>query len=237
MKICIIHINSAPPALPTLEDSPQRFMRVITPYMDMDVQWDVVKLLGEDLPNMDDYDGFLITGGGAKLVDEELPETTTNLLDFIRQLHDAKKPLVGICWGHQAISKALGGNVSLSPKGYGMGVKSTNVIKKLDWMADAPETIHLYSMHQCQVDVPPPGAELYLSSDFCEYGGFAWGNHIFTMQQHPDYNMAVSRAMINKRTDRLSPEKIQIALDSLSHAHHTELSCQWVGAFFMQHKA
>ena len=246
MKICIIHINSSPPALSTLEDSPLRFMRGITPYMDMDVTWDVVKLLGDDLPNIDDYDGFLITGGGAKLIDDELPETTTNLLDFIRRLHDAKKPLVGICWGHQAISKALGGNVSLSPKGYGMGIKSGKIIKALPWMkvggmssddtTPVPDTINLYSMHQCQVDVPPPNAIHFLTSDFCEYGGFAWGNHIFTLQQHPDYNMAVSRAMITKRQDRLTPENLEIALKSLSHPHHTELACQWVGAFFLQHK-
>ena len=235
MKICIIHINSSPPALPTLEDSPQRFIRCITPYMDLNVQWDVVRLLDDSLPDIYDYDGYLITGGGAPLISKEIPETM-NLLKFIRQLHAEKIPLVGICWGHQAITKALGGSVSLSDKGYGMGIKSGNIIKKLPWMSQAPEMVYLYSMHQCQVVSPPEGAELYITSDFCEYGGFAIGNHIFTMQQHPDYNINVSRAMIARRKDRLDDASLNTAIKSLGLPHHTELACQWVGEFFLQYK-
>ena len=91
-------------------------------------------------------------------------------------------------------------------------------------------------MHTCQVTEHPEGGELFLSSDFCPNAGYVFGNHALTIQQHPDYNMIVSEAMINSREDRLPPAQFKIAKDSLSTPHHTELSCEWVGNFFKQHR-
>ena len=165
----------------------------------------------------------------------DIAPETTKLMEFIRKVHDAKIPLVGICWGHQVTSMALGGKIEISSKGYGMGIKDSKVVKKLDWMQYAPETVSLYSMHRCQVVEPPKNADVYLTSDFCEYGGFVIDNHVFTMQQHPDYNLGVSRGMIETREDRLPAEDWNLALESLSKPQHTELACQWVGNFFLQH--
>ncbi len=236
MKICIIHINASPNPSPDIETPPQRFMRHITPYMALDVDWGVVRLMDDDYPaDIHDYDGYLITGGAAPLVDEPHTPKVVALLDFIRQLNEAKIPLVGICWGHQGIAIALGGKVEKFEK-YGMGIRGTHVIKKYDWMKQAPDFVYLYSMHTCQVTIPPKDAELFLSSDFCHYAGFTYGNHIMTIQQHPDFNLNVSLAMMDKRRERLTAEQLAIAEKSLSQSHHTEIACQWVGQFFMQHK-
>ena len=218
------------PPSDTLEPAPQRFMRCITPYVGLNTTWEVVRLFGDTMPNINDYDGYLITGGSAPIVSKVIPETT-NVLNFICALHQAKKPLVGICWGHQAICKALGGTVQLSDKGYGMGIKQTQVIKTYDWMEQTADTVGLYSMHQCQVTIPPPEGELYLTSDFCPYAGFTIGKHIMTMQQHPDYNIPLSIAMIHRRRDRLSDMQYATAMQSLCHPHHTEMACRWVGQF------
>ncbi len=235
MKICIIHINQTPPPSPTIEEAPKRFIRHITPFLDLTVDWSVIRLFGDDMPAVRDYDGYLITGGSAPMISKVIPETQ-NLLAFIRDVYDAKIPLVGICWGHQAICKALGGDLDISEKGYGMGLKQTQVIKHFDWMQYTPDVVNLYSMHRCQVTIPPKDALLFLTSDFCKYAGFVFGNHVLTLQQHPDYNLAVSEAMINRRQDKLSKQQLKIARESLHTAHHTEIACQWVGNFFAQHR-
>ena len=56
-----------------------------------------------------DADGWLLTGSrhGAY---EDLPWIPP-LEDFIREIHAGGRPMVGICFGHQIIAKALGGKV------------------------------------------------------------------------------------------------------------------------------
>lgn len=235
MKICIIHINASKHPSPTIETPPQRFIRHVTPFMNLDVDWDVVRLMDDEFPtDIDQYDGYLITGGSAPLLDEPHPRSLV-LIDFIRKLNDAKKPLVGICWGHQVICVALGGTVKKFEK-YGMGVRPNNVIKKYDWMVQAPDVVNMFAMHTCQVTDPAPGAELWLSSDFCINGGYTYGDHIMTMQQHPDYNLPTSRQMILSRQDRLPADQYKVALNSLNNPHHSEVTSEWIGAFFMKHK-
>lgn len=232
MKICILHIgHTDPDDTSNNPPSPMRFRRGISPFIDAD--WTRISAVEDALPNPTDFDAYLITGG--KYAVYENYDWQDNLMDFIRTLHAKKILLAGICYGHQAIAHALGGTVELSPKGYGIGLRESKVIRKPHWMQHAPDVVTLYSMHKRQVTQLPDGAIPYLTSDFCPQGGFTIGNHIFTIQQHPDFNAEVSRELITKRQDEMQ-DITKTALNSLLNPHHTELSCQWIADFFAQHK-
>ena len=56
------------------------------------------------------FDGYVITGSPASVNDDNLP-WIGQLLDFIRAVHTARQPLIGLCFGHQAVARALGGQV------------------------------------------------------------------------------------------------------------------------------
>ncbi len=233
MKICILHIGHMTDA-DNARNPPSyiRFQRGIDPFID--VEWIKIAALEEPLPeNPYDFDGYLITGGNQTVYEDH--PWQNRLMDFIRVLHKEKIPLVGVCYGHQAIAHALGGIVELSEKGYGIGIKDCQVIYKPDWMQHAPETVSLYSMHKQQVKKLPEGAISFLTSDFCKEAGFVIGNHMFAIQQHPDFNAEVSRELIEKRHDQMVGIADK-ALKSLTRPHHTELSCQWIADFFAQHK-
>lgn len=232
MKICILHIGHIDAEEnPKNPPSPVRFMRGISPFLNAD--WTTISAVKDTLPNPTDFDGYLITGGKYAVYEQH--DWQDKLLDFIRTLHAQKIPLVGICYGHQAIAQALGGNVELSPKGYGVGLKPTQVVQKPHWMQHAPDTVTLYSMHKRQVTTIPQQATPFLTSDFCPNAGFTIGDHTFTVQQHPDFNAEVTRELVEKRRDEMAT-CAETALKSLTNPHHTELSCQWIADFFNHHK-
>jgi GMP synthase-like glutamine amidotransferase len=68
---------------------------------------------GGDLPDASQFDLVILTGGLYDLTKPEVEPWVAGLLDWIRQTvaHNPTTKLLGICWGHQSISHALGGKV------------------------------------------------------------------------------------------------------------------------------
>ena len=77
---------------------------------------------------------------------------------LIPQIVAAKIPLIGICFGHQLIAKALGGRVEKAKNGWGVGVKHYKIYEKPSWMKGAGATIGGIVFHKDQVVALPPNA-------------------------------------------------------------------------------
>ena len=69
------------------------------------VNFDVHK--GEYPNEIEEVDAYLITGSSASAYDDE--SWIADLGAFVGKLHEVKKPLIGICFGHQLIAHYLGG--------------------------------------------------------------------------------------------------------------------------------
>lgn len=157
-------------------------------------------------------DGWLITGSrfSAYAPEPWIPP----LKDLVRQIAAMQKPLVGICFGHQVIAEALGGKVEKSEKGWGLGTDAYQI--KPDANNDLPDQIVLNVFHQDQVVELPPAAEVFASSDFCQYAGFYIGDRIMTIQAHPEYRIGFNQALLEVRRELIEPrELVDQALDTL----------------------
>ncbi|HEX5757463.1 MAG TPA: glutamine amidotransferase, partial [Arenimonas sp.] len=75
--------------------------------------------LGAELPDRRGYAGVFITGSGAMVTDRE--PWSERSADWLRDAAHAGLPLFGICYGHQLIAHALGGEVGYNPRGREMG--------------------------------------------------------------------------------------------------------------------
>ncbi|MGC6485663.1 MAG: glutamine amidotransferase-related protein [Candidatus Puniceispirillales bacterium] len=167
-----------------------------------------------------DHDAFLITGSPAGTYDSH--DWIQTLRDLIREIHAARKPLVGICFGHQMIADALGGSSGKSPKGWGLGVRRAAISDAPAWLDDMGSSFDLLYVHQDQVTAVPPDAVVIAGNTFCPIAAFTLGDHIFCMQGHPEFTAEAVEAIIDFRTDRIAADVGSEAKATLHLPHDSQ---------------
>src|SRR5215470_14692030 len=170
---------------------PQMFEAMIAA-ADPSVTFDTVSIpAGEPLPRVDAIEAILITGSSAGVYDGF--DWIAPLEDFVRTAHEAKVPMVGVCFGHQLVAQALGGVARKSEKGWGLGRHVYDVAPG-NGLIDGTR-IALAASHQDQVITPPPGAKTILSSDFTEHAGLLYvGGTTLSVQPHPEFSIGYALA-------------------------------------------
>jgi len=127
--------------------------------------------------------------------------------------HGAK--LMGVCFGHQIIARALGGEVRKYDGGFGAGVRCSRVIDDAMKPYFPGQTMHLLYSHHDQVMMLPDGATRCATSDFCLNESFRMGRQVVTFQGHPEFTVAYSRHLLTNCSDDLDENVKTTALHSL----------------------
>lgn len=174
-------------------------------------------------------DAYLITGSHHG-VNDGFP-WIEQLEDFVRTLHAAQKKVVGICFGHQLIAKALGGKVMKSPKGWGIGMSQNEIFQHKQWMSPSQKQFNLLVSHQDQVVELPPEAEVLAGSDFCPNYMMQIGSNLFTIQGHPEFTKEYTRDLMMLRKDIHQEQEIARGLQSLELTEDDALIAQWIVQF------
>jgi GMP synthase-like glutamine amidotransferase len=145
--------------------------------------------------NVTDADGWLITG--AKYAACERHDWIGNLERLIREIYDARMPMIGICFGHEIIAQALGGRVEKSNRGWTVGpvCYERNDLKKTQTML---------AWHRDQVTVKPALAEIVGSSADCENAILRYGSTVMTYQGHPEITPDYLRDLLRLQGQHLS---------------------------------
>ncbi len=186
---------------------------------------------GELPANPDDHDGYLISGSAASVFEDK--DWIRALMAFVRQCRDAGVRMVGICFGHQLIAHALGGETIRSPKGWGFGIHSASLTDNPNWMdADDPD-FKLVVIHQDQVVKLPPGFTAIASNDFCPNSVITDNNLMLGIQGHPEFSKEYCAYRADFRRELIGEEKHQEAMEQLS-SNDTQAGkvLGWVSRFF-----
>ena len=192
--------------------------------------WDVnVK---HDIPASPfDADGWIVTGSKHGVYEDH--PWIEPLKAFLRTAHEARAPIVGVCFGHQILAEALGGKVAKSDRGWGCGIHEYTLRQKLPWMDETRETIAIQAMHQDQVISKPPGATVLADSPFCPYAGLTYGDTAMSVQPHPEFDAEFERKIIEVRRGPVIPEAVaDEALARVDGPTDSEMFGRWITNFF-----
>lgn len=142
-------------------------------------------------------DCWVITGSRHGVY-ENLPFIEP-LKALVRDIYNLKIPLVGVCFGHQVIAQALGGQVEKYSGGWSVGAT--------DYEFEG-QTVSLNAWHQDQVVALPADARVLGSSPFCKYAFLGYGENVFTVQAHPEFDSRFINGLIDTRGRGLVPDDL-----------------------------
>jgi GMP synthase-like glutamine amidotransferase len=230
LKLGILKTGAPPEsAIPRFGGYPDMFKRLLGPEA-YDYRVYAVDE-GEWPETPTDSDAWLVTGSSAGAYDP-LP-WIAQLEDFLRAAL-GQRPLVGICFGHQIMAQAFGGQVMKSPKGWGVGEQVYEIMRPELWM-DGAERIRLPGSHQDQVIEAPPGTEVIAASVFTPIGGLAWRDApAISLQLHPEFEPAYAIALIeSRRGTRFTDEEADKAIASYGGPDDRARVGGWINNFLL----
>jgi GMP synthase-like glutamine amidotransferase len=186
---------------------------------------------GATLPDPASLEAILITGSAAGVYDDYF--WLDPLRAFIRDAYSKKTSMLGICFGHQIMADALGGDVRKSEKGWGLGRHTYAVTQRPAFMANAPMSLSVACSHQDQVIVPPPEAEVILASEFTPNAGLVYKNGAaLSFQPHPEFADDYAMALVELRRGKAPEEVVETALKSVAKPSDSAEVALYLGRFF-----
>ncbi|MBU2983193.1 type 1 glutamine amidotransferase [Lentibacter algarum] len=155
--------------------------------------------------SLEGLDGVMITGSPHSVNSGEA--WVERLFGLIREIYAKGLPMFGACFGHQAIAKALGGEVGDNPEGWVFGLVEA---KYRDGTS-----LPLYASHSEQVIKLPDNAEIIAEGPDCGVAGFVIGQGVMTNQYHPEMEPEFIAALVEHLADELPADVIDAARESL----------------------
>lgn len=207
---------------------PQMMQRLLTS-LSPDIICETYQAIDGQLPTLDAADGFIILGSQYSVY-EDLP-WMQGLQEWVVNCAQTDKPLIGICFGHQLISAALGGQVEKSSQGWGVGVMSSRVGLNMPWMQPPLDEVSLIVSHQDQVLDLPANTQVVMSNGFCPFSALLIGTSVLTFQGHPEFLPEYSRCLMLRRQDRIGHERVEKGLASLEGALDSAIIGRWITQF------
>jgi GMP synthase (glutamine-hydrolysing) len=162
---------------------------------------------GAALPEPNDVAGVVITGSHSMVTDRAPWSERTAA--WLRAAVAQHIPVLGICYGHQLLAHALGGEVGDNPHGTEVG--TVNVYLNEAGAADRllgglANPLRVHVSHQQTVLTLPIGARLLAWSDRDQHQAFVVGDYAWGVQFHPEFNADVVRAYTEDDRELLRAE-------------------------------
>jgi GMP synthase (glutamine-hydrolysing) len=159
------------------------------------------------LPRPRDAHGFIVTGSSSSVTERAPWMLRTEAL--LRDVAEAGTPIFGICFGHQMIGQALGGEVAKNPRGREIGTVDVRVLPHSPRDAMFNGLGDVFTANHTHVDSVvklPPGARVLAQTDLEPNAAFAIGDAIKCVQFHPEIDGDAMRGYVEARAHLIEAE-------------------------------
>ncbi|KAE8366758.1 Aldehyde/histidinol dehydrogenase [Aspergillus caelatus] len=175
--------------------------------------WDVVNK--SEYPKPEDFDALLLTGSKHD-AHADVP-WINELVKYVHDIYEQhKKPIIGICFGHQIVARALGARVARNEEGWEISAEPFPLSDSGKQLF-SKESLVIHQMHRDNVFEVPQGCINLGSSPRCEVQGFYLPQRVLALQGHPEYDEFVMTELIKLR-HAMGRFDAELAKDGLSRA-------------------
>ncbi|GHA32491.1 glutamine amidotransferase [Devosia pacifica] len=234
MKLTIIETGAVPGPLQSQYGSyPEMFRRMFANAAPGEFSFDTVTVEdGIALPDPETLEGVAITGSPAGVHDDL--RWIEPLRAFIQKAHAAGVPMVGICFGHQIMADALGGQVARAPGGWGIGRHDYTRTSTSSVLDPLPKLVQVACSHQDQVVEAPPEAQTILASPFTPHAGLVYNNgRAMSLQPHPEFSDDYALALVDLRKEQVPAATLDAAKASFAQASHSDAVAEVLARFLL----
>ena len=220
MKLGLIQCDHVPTLLQSsFKDYPVMFEKAFN-QCDPDLDWTVIDICkGNYDIDVHDFDGFIISGSRSSVNDPKL--WIEQLFNLVKEIIQREVPLVGLCFGHQAIAKSLGGQVCKSKTGWNIGCVPVELTASGKSILNAKQHSYLYAFHQDNVEVLPENARLIGSTEMCKNFIVEFKKGVIGFQGHPEFDAAYMQGLLDINIANLDDSILNCVAATLSKASHS----------------
>jgi GMP synthase (glutamine-hydrolysing) len=179
-----------------------------------------VALAGElnrlDALDLRSFDAVMIGGSGDYLISRgDVPEVVDRLCQLIVQVREKKIPLLGICFGGQLMTHALGGRVAYDDTRAEVGtfaVTRSSEGARDPIFSELPQEFLVQQGHKDHCIELPPGAVRLASSERSANQAFMFpGEPLYALQFHPELDEDAVKFRVDYYAVeyKFTPEKIE----------------------------
>ena len=162
---------------------------------------------GGQLPDPAGLRGAVLTGSPSMLT--EAAPWMAELVAWTAAAVRAELPLLGVCFGHQVLAQAVGGQVGFHPRGREIGsvpVRLEQAATEDPLFESLPQRFYVQESHSQAVLRLPPGAVHLIRGDHDAHQAFRIGRNAYGTQFHPEFDAEIVRGYIEARAADLRAE-------------------------------
>jgi len=166
---------------------------------------------GDPLPPAESISAVIISGAHCMVTDKE--PWSEQMASWLPGVIARGVPVLGVCYGHQLLTHALGGQVGYHPRGTEEGTFSVEFTPEASGdplFGQFPRQIKVHASHSQTALRLPDGAKVLGANGFEPHHIVQFAPRVWGVQFHPEFTEDIMRLYIEEDAAALKEEGVNV---------------------------